>query len=316
MLILAVNVGSSSLKFQLLEMPEERVITSGLIERIGLKNSVFNIKLNGEKKQKVIDIPDQAVAVQLLLDALINLEIVDSYDEIAGIGHRVVHGGEQFSDSVLIDDEVMEKIKRLNDLAPLHNPANVTGIEAFRKVLPNVPMVAVFDTAFHQTMKEEAFLYPVTYSWYKDYKIRRYGFHGTSHKYVAERAIELLGMPKEETRIITVHIGSGGSLTAVKGGKSIDTSMGFTPLAGIMMGTRSGDIDPSIIPYVMEKTDMTVDEVIKVLNKNSGLYGMSGISSDMRDIIDGVNKNDEHAIRAFNYMPNGSVTISDPISSN
>lgn len=302
MLILAVNVGSSSLKFQLLEMPEEQVITSGLIERIGLDNSIFNINVNGDKKKKVLDIPDQATAVQHLLDALIDLKIVESFDEIKGIGHRVVHGGEQFGDSVLITDEVMEKIESLNDLAPLHNPGNVNGIKAFREVLPNVPMVAVFDTAFHQTMEEEAFLYPVPYSWYTDYKIRRYGFHGTSHKYVAERAIELLGKPKEETRIITVHIGSGGSISAIKGGRSIDTSMGFTPLAGIMMGTRSGDIDPSIIPYIMEKTNLSIDEVIEVLNKESGLRGMSGISSDMRDIIDGINNNDERAIRTLNLF--------------
>lgn len=302
MLILAVNVGSSSLKFQLLEMPEELVVASGLVERIGFENGIFTIDARGEKRKKILNIPDQHSAVQLLLDALLRLNIVDRLEDIKGIGHRVVHGGELFTDSVLIDDDVMEKIERLNDLAPLHNPANVDGIKAFRDVLPDVPMVAVFDTAFHQTMEEEAYLYPVPYSWYTDYKVRRYGFHGTSHRYVAERAIELLGKPKEETRLITCHIGSGCSITAIKGGRSIDTSMGFTPLAGVMMGTRSGDIDPSIIPYMMEQTNLSIQDVIQALNKDSGLQGISGISSDMRDILESMKANDERAIRAFNLF--------------
>lgn len=302
MLILAVNVGSSSLKFQLLEMPEEHVVASGLVERIGFENGIFTIDARGEKRKKILNIPDQHSAVQLLLDALLRLNIVDRLEDIKGIGHRVVHGGELFTDSVLIDDDVMERIERLNDLAPLHNPANVDGIKAFRDVLPDVPMVAVFDTAFHQTMEEEAYLYPVPYSWYTDYKVRRYGFHGTSHRYVAERAIELLGKPKEETRLITCHIGSGCSITAIKGGRSIDTSMGFTPLAGVMMGTRSGDIDPSIIPYMMEQTNLSIQDVIQALNKDSGLQGISGISSDMRDILESMKANDERAIRAFNLF--------------
>lgn len=302
MLILAVNVGSSSLKFQLLEMPEEHVVASGLVERIGFENGIFTIDARGEKRKKILNIPDQHSAVQLLLDALLRLNIVDRLEDIKGIGHRVVHGGELFTDSVLIDDDVMEKIEHLNDLAPLHNPANVDGIKAFRDVLPDVPMVAVFDTAFHQTMEEEAYLYPVPYSWYTDYKVRRYGFHGTSHRYVAERAIELLGKPKEETRLITCHIGSGCSITAIKGGRSIDTSMGFTPLAGVMMGTRSGDIDPSIIPYMMEQTNLSIQDVIQALNKDSGLQGISGISSDMRDILESMKANDERAIRAFNLF--------------
>lgn len=302
MLILAVNVGSSSLKFQLLEMPEEHVVASGLVERIGFENGIFTIDARGEKRKKILNIPDQHSAVQLLLDALLRLNIVDRLEDIKGIGHRVVHGGELFTDSVLIDDDVMEKIERLNDLAPLHNPANVDGIKAFRDVLPDVPMVAVFDTAFHQTMEEEAYLYPVPYSWYTDYKVRRYGFHGTSHRYVAERAIELLGKPKEETRLITCHIGSGCSITAIKGGRSIDTSMGFTPLAGVMMGTRSGDIDPSIIPYMMEQTNLSIQDVIQALNKDSGIQGISGISSDMRDILESMKANDERAIRAFNLF--------------
>jgi acetate kinase len=302
MLILAVNAGSSSLKFQLLEMPQEKVITSGLVERIGFEDAVFNINVNGEKRSEVTDIPNHAVAVQMLLEILVDLRIVKSLDEITGVGHRVVHGGERFADSVLITNEVLNTIVELKDLAPLHNPANATGIKAFKQVLPEVPMVAVFDTAFHQSMPEESFLYPTPYSWYKKYGIRRYGFHGTSHKYVADRAIELLGQPKEDTKIITVHIGNGGSLTAVKGGKSIDTTMGFTPLAGIMMGTRSGDIDPSIIPYIMEKEDLNVYQAISALNKESGLKGVSGRSSDMRDIVSGINEGDEQAKRALNLF--------------
>lgn len=300
MLILAVNAGSSSLKFQLLEMPQERVITSGLVERIGLNDSVFNINVNGEKRREVTDIPNHQVAVQMLLEVLVDLRIVKSLDEITGVGHRVVHGGEKFSDSVLIDEEVIKTIEDLKDLAPLHNPANVTGIKAFKEVLPEVPMVAVFDTAFHQTMPEESYLYPLPYEYYQKHAIRRYGFHGTSHKYVTDRAIDLLGKAKEDTKLITVHIGNGGSLTAVKGGKAVETSMGFTPLAGIMMGTRSGDIDPSIIPFIMEKENLTVEEVFNVLNKNSGLKGMSGKSSDMRDIDSGMQAGDENCIRAFN----------------
>jgi acetate kinase len=302
MLILAVNAGSSSLKFQLLEMPQENVITSGLVERIGFEDAVFNINVNGEKRSEITEIPNHSVAVQMLLEVLVDLRIVKSLDEITGVGHRVVHGGEKFADSVLITNEVLNTIVELKDLAPLHNPANATGIKAFKQVLPEVPMVAVFDTAFHQSMPEESYLYPTPYSWYKKYGIRRYGFHGTSHKFVADRAIELLGKPKEDTKIITVHIGNGGSLTAVKGGKSLDTTMGFTPLAGIMMGTRSGDIDPSIIPYIMEKEDLNVYQAISALNKDSGLKGVSGRSSDMRDIITGINEGDEQAKRALNLF--------------
>ncbi|RBP93858.1 acetate kinase [Cytobacillus firmus] len=282
--IIAINAGSSSLKFQLFDMPSEEVITKGLIERIGLDNAVFNISVNGEKIKEVTDIPDHAVAVKILLDKLTNLGIIKSLDEIEGIGHRVVHGGEAFNDSVVITEEVLSKIDELSELAPLHNPANITGIKAFQQVLPNVPAVAVFDTAFHQTMPESSFLYSLPYEYYEKYGIRKYGFHGTSHKYVSERAAEMLGRPLEQLRLISCHLGNGASITAIEGGKSIDTSMGFTPLAGVTMGTRSGNIDPALIPFIMEKTGKNADEVLDVLNKKSGMLGVSGFSSDLRDI--------------------------------
>lgn len=299
MKVLAVNAGSSSLKFQLLNMPEEKVITSGLVERIGFKDAGFTIKVNGEKHKMTKAILNHSVAVEILLNALIDYKIVKDYEEIGGVGHRVVHGGEKFADSVKITDEVLKEIESLSDLAPLHNPANATGIKAFKEILPKVEQVAVFDTAFHQSMPKVSYLYPTPYQWYKTYGIRRYGFHGTSHKYVSERAIELLGKPAEETKIITIHIGNGGSLAAVQGGKSIDTSMGFTPLAGIMMGTRSGDIDPSILPFVMEKDNLDINGAIDVLNNESGLKGVSQRSSDMRDIDDGFEENDPQCILAL-----------------
>jgi acetate kinase len=282
--IIAINAGSSSLKFQLFEMPSEVVITKGLIERIGLSDSIFNITANGEKIQEIIDIPDHEVAVKILLDKLTTLGIIQSLDEINGIGHRVVHGGEAFTDSILLTDEVLSKIEELSDLAPLHNPANITGIRAFKRVLPNVPAVVVFDTAFHQSMPESSYLYSLPYEYYEKYGIRKYGFHGTSHKYVSQRAAELLGRPVEQLRLISCHLGNGASIAAIEGGKSIDTSMGFTPLAGVTMGTRSGNIDPALIPYIMEKTNHTVEEVLDILNKKSGMLALSGFSSDLRDI--------------------------------
>lgn len=251
--IIAINAGSSSLKFQLFEMPSETVLTKGLVERIGLEDSIFTITVDGEKQKEITNIPDHAVAVNMLLKKLTENGIVKSLDEIGGIGHRVVHGGEKFADSVLITDEVLADIEELSDLAPLHNPANVVGIKAFQEVLPNVPAVAVFDTAFHQTMPESAFLYSLPYEYYEKFGIRKYGFHGTSHKYVTERAAELLGRPLESLSLLSCHLGNGASIAAVEGGKSIDTSMGFTPLAGVTMGTRSGNIDPALIPYIMEK---------------------------------------------------------------
>ncbi|MGC4376092.1 acetate kinase [Fictibacillus sp. Mic-4] len=293
--IMAINAGSSSLKFQLLEMPEEKVLTKGIVERIGLQDSIFTIEVNGEKIKEITTIKDHSIAVQMLLDKLLKHHIISSYDEIEGLGHRVVHGGERFSDSVLITDEVIKEIEDLSDLAPLHNPANVTGIKAFKTILPNVPAVAVFDTAFHQTMPEQSFLYSLPYEYYEKYGIRKYGFHGTSHKYVSERAAELLGRPIEHLRLISCHLGNGASIAAIEGGKSIDTSMGFTPLAGVMMGTRSGNIDPALIPYIMEKTGQSAEEVIDVLNKRSGMLGISGFSSDLRDIEDKASEGNERA---------------------
>ncbi|RDW21553.1 acetate kinase [Oceanobacillus chungangensis] len=282
--VLAINAGSSSLKFQLIDMPEETVKAIGLVERIGLKDSVFKIEVDGKKEKMVGDIADHAVAVKKLLDALISTGVVASFDEIDAVGHRVVHGGEYFDDSVLITDDVIAKIVETSELAPLHNPANLTGIYAFQEILPDVPMVAVFDTAFHQTMPNTSYLYSLPKEYYDDFGIRKYGFHGTSHKYVSERAADLMGVPIEKLRLISCHIGNGASITAIEGGKSIDTSMGFTPLAGVTMGTRSGDLDPALIPYIMEKTGKTAEEVIDVFNKESGMLALSGFSSDLRDI--------------------------------
>ncbi len=282
--ILSVNAGSSSFKFQLLEMPSEAVIAKGIVERIGFEDAIFSIKFEDQKVEKVLPIENHEVAVNLLLEALLELKIVSNYEEIAGVGHRVVHGGEKFDKSVVVTDEVLAAIESLSDLAPLHNPANITGIKAFAKALPHAVSVAVFDTAFHQTMPKSSYLYPTPYEWYTKHGVRKYGFHGTSHLYVSGRAAELLEKPIEDTKIITVHVGNGGSLCAVLGGKSIDTSMGFTPLAGMMMGTRSGDVDPAVIPFMMEKENMTIDQAIDALNKKSGLLGVSLISSDMRDV--------------------------------
>ncbi|PLR68413.1 MULTISPECIES: acetate kinase [Bacillaceae] len=293
--VIAINAGSSSLKFQLFEMPAEEVLTAGLVERIGMDQAVFTISVNGEKQTEITDIPDHAVAVKILLSKLTELNIIQSLDEIEGIGHRVVHGGEKFNDSVLITDETLIEIEELSELAPLHNPANVVGIKAFKEVLPNVPAVAVFDTAFHQTMPDQSFLYSLPYEYYENYGIRKYGFHGTSHKYVSERAAELLGRPIEQLRLISCHLGNGASIAAIEGGKSIDTSMGFTPLAGVAMGTRSGNIDPALIPFIMEKTGHSAIEVLDILNKKSGLLGISGLSSDLRDITKAAEEGNERA---------------------
>ncbi|HHM3114814.1 TPA: acetate kinase [Staphylococcus aureus] len=283
-LILAINAGSSSLKFQLIRMPEEELVTKGLVERIGLKDSIFTIEVNGEKVKTVQDIKDHVEAVDIMLDAFKAHNIINDINDIDGTGHRVVHGGEKFPESVAITDEVEKEIEELSELAPLHNPANLMGIRAFRKLLPNIPHVAIFDTAFHQTMPEKAYLYSLPYHYYKDDGIRKYGFHGTSHKFVSQRAAEMLDKPIEDLRIISCHIGNGASIAAIDGGKSIDTSMGFTPLAGVTMGTRSGNIDPALIPFIMEKTGKTAEQVLEILNKESGLLGLSGTSSDLRDL--------------------------------
>ena len=287
MKIIAVNAGSSSLKFQLFEMPNEDVITKGLVERIGSDNAVFNITVNGEKFSKTTPIKDHKVAVQMVLEALEEYKIIKDLSEIKGVGHRVVQGGERFLESTLITDEVVVELARLNPLAPLHNPANITGIESFRKALPNVKHVAVFDTTFHTTMPRENFMYATPYEWYEKYGVRKYGFHGTSHQYVSEKAIELLG--KEESKIIVLHLGNGASLSAVVNGKSIDTSMGFTPLEGIPMGTRTGNIDPAILGFIQDEEGKSLKELLDILNKKSGYLGVSGKYADNRDIVNEMN---------------------------
>lgn len=299
--VISVNAGSSSLKFQLFEMDDESVITSGVIERIGMEDSIFTIKYNGEKEVKTLPIKDHKVAVQLLLDTLIEKNIVKDLEEIKGVGHRVVQGGSYFDSSVVIDDDVVNKIDELKSLAPLHNPAHLTGYYAFKEAIPNAGAVAVFDTAFHQTLEPKAYIYPIPYHFYTDYKIRKYGAHGTSHYYVSQRVIDLLGNP-EHSKIIVAHLGAGGSLTAVKDGKSINTSMGFTPLAGIMMGTRSGDVDPSVIDYLIEEVGMDMKDVIKMLNKESGLLGVSGVSSDFRDVQQAAVNGNERAKLAIDIF--------------
>ena len=296
MKIISINSGSSSLKFSLFDMKDERVIASGLFERIGIDGSRYVIKYQGEKIIQEVEMKNHTDAVQILLEKLIDLDIIKSLDEIDGIGHRIVQGKDLFRESCLITDDVIAGIDSIKSFAPLHNPAHLLGIYGFKNVLPNVPMVAVFDTAFHQTMKEEAYLYPVPYKWYREYGVRKYGFHGTSHRYITECVKEMLG--REDFKLINCHIGNGGSICAIKDMKCVDTTMGFTPLAGIMMGTRSGDIDPSILPYVMEKEGKNIGEIIDDLNKNSGLIGMSEFSSDMRDIVSKCDEGDERALVA------------------
>lgn len=296
MKVLSVNAGSSSLKFSLFDMANNNILASGVFERIGIEGSTFTIKFNGEKIVQEVELNNHVDAVNILIDKLISLDIIKSLEEINGIGHRVAHGKDYFDKSTIINDSVLEKLRGVKDMAPLHNPANLLGIEAFEKVLPNVVQVAVFDTAYHQSMDEVSYLYPVPYSWYKDYGLRKYGFHGTSHKYIAREAKKLLG--RDNYKLISCHIGNGGSICAIKDGKCVDTSMGFTPLAGIMMGTRSGDVDPSIIPYIMEKEGKNASEVIEDLNKKSGLYGMSEFSNDMRDILTRCNEGDYRALVA------------------
>ncbi|MCC5893038.1 acetate kinase [Exiguobacterium sp.] len=283
--IMAVNAGSSSLKFQLLEMPSEDMLAVGLVERVGKDDAIFTIKYGeGQKFNVVTPLHNHKEAVELALEKLIDLGIIASFDEISGVGHRVLHGKELYADSVVIDDEVMANIESFVELGPLHIPPNLTGIRAFQAILPNVQQVAVFDTAFHQSMPEENFLYSLPYEYYTEHGVRKYGFHGTSHKYVTQRAAELLGRPLEDLRLISCHLGSGASIAAVAGGRSIDTTMGFTPLEGITMGTRSGSLDPALIPFLMQKTGKSAEDVLNVMNKESGVYGLSGISSDLRDI--------------------------------
>ena len=294
---ISINAGSSSVKWQLYSMPEEKVLAKGLIERIGLKDSISTVKFNDRSERQTLDIADHTQAVKILLDDLKRFEIIQSYDEITGVGHRVVAGGEYFKESALVTDDVLEKIEELSLLAPLHNPANADGIRAFRQLLPDITSVAVFDTSFHTTMPEKAYRYPLPTKYYTENQVRKYGAHGTSHEYVAHEAAKLLGKPIEELKLITCHIGNGASITAVDKGRSVDTSMGFTPLGGVMMGTRTGDIDPAIIPYLMQHTDdfNTPEDISRILNRESGLLGVSEKSSDMRDIHEAMRAGDEKA---------------------
>ncbi|MGX7415032.1 acetate/propionate family kinase [Aerococcus christensenii] len=293
--IFALNAGSSSLKFSIFEIPSEEVVASGLIDRIGLNDSNVVIKYNGEKFTDVKDVPDHDVATKILLEKLKTLGIIKNFDEIAGTGHRVVVGGEVFKDSLLIGEDELNQIDALSEYAPLHNPAEVKVIRAFHKLLPGKPAVGVFDTSFHTTMPAENYLYGVPYEYYEKYGARKYGAHGTSHKYVSLRCAELMGKKPEEVNIITCHVGNGASITAVKKGKSIDTSMGFTPVAGVVMGTRSGDVDPSMLAYIMEKEHIDMTEMLHILNNESGLKGLSGVSSDMRDVEEAMAKGNKRA---------------------
>ena len=299
MKILVLNSGSSSLKYQLIDMENEEVLAKGNYERIGSADSFVTHKVGKEKYKYEREAKNHEEAISFVLEQFTDSEhgVISSLDEITAIGHRTVHGGEKFNKSVLITDEVIEAIRECIPLAPLHNPAGLTGIEACKKVMPGKPMVAVFDTAFHQTIPEERYIYPIPYEYYEKYGVRKYGFHGTSHRYVSKRVAELVGKPVENLKTIVCHLGQGASLCAVLNGKSVDTSMGFTPLAGIAMGTRSGDLDPSIVTFLMKKEGLTADEVETILNKKSGLLGISGVSADNRDLLESIDKNDENAQR-------------------
>ena len=296
MKILAVNAGSSSFKFELVELPEKNVLASGLFEKVGIDGSFYTIKHNGEKIKKEVNLPDHAEAVKILMDELINMGIISSLQEIEGVGHRMVHGGQEFTESVVLTEDVLARVAKYNELAPLHNPANIMGVKAFMKALPNTIQVGVFDTAFHTTMKEAEYLYPVPYEWYEKYGVRKYGFHGTSHRFINKTISEYFG--RNDLKVISCHIGNGGSITAIDSGKVVDTSMGFTPLAGIMMGTRSGDIDASMLSYLEGKTGKSLEELTNDLNKKSGLLGVSGVSSDSRDVEMAADEGNERAILA------------------
>ena len=305
--VLVINAGSSSLKYQLLNPDTQEILAKGLCERIGIDGK-FTYKPTGKTAVKAADVamPTHSEAIQTVLNALVDKDngVIGSMAEIDAVGHRVVHGGEKFAKSVLITDEVMAAIEECNPLAPLHNPANIIGIRACQKLMPNTPMVAVFDTAFHQTMPPVAYTYALPYEYYEQDKVRRYGFHGTSHKYVSQRAAAMLGKPIEELKLISCHLGNGSSITAINGGKSVDTSMGFTPLAGLPMGTRAGDLDAGILQYLMNKHGMNIDEMLNVLNKKSGVEGVSHISSDFRDLENAEaegNQRAELALRVFDY---------------
>lgn len=305
--ILVINCGSSSLKYQLVNMQNEAVLAKGICDRIGIDGSYIKHSPEGKDDVKnVVPMPNHKVAVQHVIDALISKEygVIENMDEISAVGHRIVHGGEFFSSSILINDEVIKAVEECSDLAPLHNPANLIGIEACKQIMPSTPMVGVFDTAFHQTMPKKAFLYGLPYEYYKKYKLRRYGFHGTSHKFVAHKTAEFLGKNIEDLKIVVCHLGNGSSICAVDGGKSVDTSMGLTPLEGLVMGTRCGDIDPAIIQFIANKEDLSLDQVLDILNKKSGALGISELSSDFRDLENAIaqgNKQAKIALDVFEY---------------
>ena len=300
--ILVINCGSSSLKYQVINSDTEAVLAKGLCERIGLDGRLVYQKAGGEKEITDANMPTHKQAIQMVLDALVNPKTgaLKSLEEIGAVGHRVVHGGEKFASSTILNEDVLKGIEECNELAPLHNPANLIGIRACQELMPNVPMVGVFDTAFHQTMPEEAYLYGIDYDYYEKYKVRRYGFHGTSHSYVSKRAAEIVGKPYEELKTIVCHLGNGASICAVKNGKFVDTSMGLTPLEGLIMGTRSGDIDPGAMEYIAKKENLDLEGVMEILNKKSGVQGLSHISSDFRDLEAAAEKNDHAGIRALN----------------
>ncbi|KXG76005.1 acetate/propionate family kinase [Thermotalea metallivorans] len=298
MKVLVINCGSSSLKYQLIDMTNERVMAKGLVERIGIEGSVLKHEIEGKDKVLIQQpMENHKVALSLVLDALVDEKhgAIKDMSEIAAVGHRVVHGGEKFSGSVIINDEVIKALEECIDLAPLHNPPNLMGITACKELMPNVPMVGVFDTAFHQTMPKSSYIYPLPYELYEKYGIRKYGFHGTSHRYVSQRAAEILGRDIKNLKIVTCHLGNGASLAAINGGKSVDTSMGFTPLEGLAMGTRSGDIDPAIVTFIMEKENLDIEGMNNLLNKKSGVLGISGVSSDFRDIEAAAKEGNERA---------------------
>lgn len=306
MKILVINCGSSSLKYQLIDMTSEQPIAQGLVERIGIEGSVLTHKVNGKKYKIEEEMKDHKKAIELVLNALTNEEygVIKNMAEISAVGHRVVHGGEKYAESVLIDSDVMKALEEFIKLAPLHNPPNIIGINACKELMPSTPMVAVFDTAFHQTLPDYSYMYSLPYDLYEKHGIRKYGFHGTSHKYVSSMAAEVLGKSIEDLKLITCHLGNGSSLAAVKNGKCIDTSMGFTPLAGLTMGTRCGDIDPAIVTFLIKELNYSVDEVNKLMNKESGVLGISGISSDFRDILKAATEGNEKAELALNIFKN------------
>ncbi len=306
MKVLVINCGSSSLKYQLIDSESEKALAVGLCERIGIDGRLNHTPAGGEKVVINATMDTHETAIKLVLEALIdkNHGVIKSLDEIGAVGHRVVHGGEKFATSTVITDEVIKGIEGCNDLAPLHNPANLIGINACKSLMPNVPMVAVFDTAFHQTMPAKAYLYGLPYEYYEKYKVRRYGFHGTSHSYVASRAIDMAGLDKDNSKVIVCHLGNGASVTAVLNGKSVDTSMGLTPLEGLIMGTRSGSIDPAIMEFIANKENKSIEEVMNILNKKSGVLGLSGVSSDFRDLENAAEEGNERAklaVEVFSY---------------